>query len=64
MKIERNGRVMTMTEKEFRRLFDKHTQIELARLLGVSQPAVAYWAKKLGLAKGNAKKLQVKESDE
>ena len=60
MKVDKEGRLMTMKEAEFRRLFDKHTQIELARLLGVSQPAVAYWAKKFGLCKGNSKKLDIK----
>ena len=60
MKPDKNGRLMTMTEKEFHRLFDKHTQVELARLLGVSQPAVNYWAKKFGLCHGNGKKLEIK----
>jgi predicted transcriptional regulator len=61
MKPDKNGRLMTMTEREFKRLFDKHTQVELARLLGVSQPDVSYWAKKFGLCRGNGKKLNITE---
>ena len=59
MKPSKDGRLMTMKPKEFKRLFDKHTQTELSRLLGVSQPAVAYWAKKFGLEpKGRSKKIE------
>jgi len=64
MKPSKDGRIMTMSEREFRRLFDKKSQTELARILGVTQPAVAYWAKKLGLeSKGCNKKLEIRQGE-
>ena len=41
----------TISDKEFIKLFNSTSEVELAKKLGVSTRVIHYWAKKLGLTK-------------
>jgi predicted transcriptional regulator len=51
-------KIKKISVRKFKTMFNCLTQNELAKALGVSQPAIAYYAKKFGVSKTRAKKLK------
>ena len=52
-------KIKKFTEAKFKKLYYAVTQHELAAMMGVSQPAIIYYAKKFGLTpKTKAKKVR------
>jgi Zn-dependent peptidase ImmA (M78 family) len=47
-----------ITKKKLTAMLKVQTQAEVAAALGVSQPAIAYHAKRLGIATSRQKKLK------
>jgi predicted transcriptional regulator len=53
------NKMKNFTAAKFKKLYYTVTQQELADLMGVSQPAIVYYAKKFGLtSKSKAKKVR------
>jgi predicted transcriptional regulator len=55
--MKEKAKAKRFSKAKFLKLYFTVTQSELAKMLGVSQPAIAYYAKKFGLVKTKAKKL-------
>lgn len=52
-------KIKILTGKKFSELYFSMSQEKLASRLGVSQPTIAYWGRKLGLVKTRAKRLNI-----